>query len=339
MGGGGGSGHFNNNIPTHGGGNGGGIIFITTKNFIGNGYKITANGQIGGSNVSDGASGGGAGGTIIVDVLNSYSGSVTIQANGGNGGTANDGGSSGRCYGAGGGGSGGVIYFTGSAPAVTINANGGNAGPEISSDPGCTLVLPSAGTNGSVVSNYSYTRSMSPAGYCASLLPTKLINFKATVYQKNVLLQWTIANPVLVKKFIIERFDYNVGWKQIHDLNANDDKNEYQFVDDNPMSGTNEYRLKIIEKNNQSYYSTVQKISIDVNNEFDIYPNPTTAQLNITGNFSSLATIILTDLSGKFIWQKKLFSSNNIIRIDLPVLAPGIYMLKINESIKKLVIR
>ena len=116
-GGGGGAGHFNNNIPTYGGGNGGGIIFITTNNLIGNGYKISANGQTGGSNVSDGASGGGAGGTIIMDVLNSYTGSVIIQANGGNGGNANDGLSSGRCYGAGGGGSAGVIYFTGSVPA------------------------------------------------------------------------------------------------------------------------------------------------------------------------------------------------------------------------------
>jgi hypothetical protein len=339
-GGGGGAGHFNNNTPTHGGGNGGGIIFITTKNLIGNGYKITANGQTGGSNISDGASGGGAGGTIIMDILNSYSGSVVIQANGGNGGNANDGLSSGRCYGAGGGGSAGVIYFTDATPAVTINANGGSAGLEISSDPGCTLILPSAGSNGSVISAYSYTRSTSPAGYCVSLLPARLIYFKATTNQNKAWLKWKIANPELIRNFIIERFDYtNNGWERIDDLAAIDRTEEYHFIDNNPIPGTNEYRLKIIEKNNHVFFSPEQKIFIAINNEFDIYPNPATGQLNVTGNFSSLTTISLSDLSGKLTWHKKIFSNRNIVRMDLPILPAGIYMMRINDSMKKLVIR
>jgi hypothetical protein len=337
-GGGGGAGHFNNNTPTHGGGNGGGIIFIAANNLIGNGYKITANGQTGGSNVSDGASGGGAGGTIIMNVLNSYAGSVIIQANGGNGGNANDGLSSGRCYGAGGGGSGGVIYFTGSTPAITVNSNGGSAGSEISSDPVCALILPSAGSNGLIIPGYSYTRSMNPAGYCSILLlPAGVLYFKATANQSKAWLQWRMANPVLVKNFIIERFEYN-GWEKLYSLPANDQTDEYHFIDNNPIPGTNQYRLKIIGGNNQIIYSTVQKIFIDINNEFDIYPNPTTSQLNIIGNFSSMATITLSDLSGKLIWQKKIFSSSNIVRMNLPSLTLGIYLVRINDSVKKLMI-
>jgi Secretion system C-terminal sorting domain len=338
-GGGGGAGHFNNNTPTYGGGNGGGIVFITTKNLIGNGYKITANGQTGGSNISDGASGGGAGGTIIMDILNLYSGSVIIQTNGGSGGNANDGLSSGRCYGAGGGGSAGVIYFTGATPAVTVNTNGGNAGLEISSDPGCTLILPSAGSNGSVIPNYSYIRSTSPAGYCATLLPVKFLYFKVTANQNKAWLQWKIANPELIRNFVIERFDNTNGWETLNDLAASSETEEYHFIDNGTIPGTNQYRLKIIEKNNQFFYSTIQKVFININNEFDIYPNPTTGLLNITGDFSSLTTIELADLSGKLIWQKKLFSSSNIVRMDLAPLSPGIYMMRINKSLKKLVIR
>lgn len=337
-GGGGGAGHFNNNTPAYGGGNGGGIIFITANNLTGNGYKIIANGQPGGSNVSDGASGGGAGGTIIMDVLNSYTGSAIIQANGGAGGNANDGLSSGRCYGAGGGGGGGVIYFTGSTPAITVNTNGGIAGSEISSDPVCALILPSAGSNGSVIPNYSYTRSVSPAGYCSTLLPAGLLYFKATANQNKGWLQWRIANPELIKNFIIERLEYN-GWEKFNDLPANDQTGEYHFIDNNPVPGTNQYRLKIIGENNQFFYSIVQKIFIDLHNEFDIYPNPAVSQLNITGDFSSMSMLTLSDLSGKLIWQKKIISTSNIFRMNLPSLTPGIYMIRINNSVKKLVIR
>jgi len=338
LGGGGGAGHFNNNIPAYGGGNGGGIIFITANNLIGNGYKITANGQVGGSNTSDGASGGGAGGTIIMDILNSYSGPVTMQANGGNGGTANDGGSVGRCYGAGGGGSGGVIYFTGTSSG-TINVSGGNAGPEVSSDASCSVILPGAGSSGSTVSNYSYTRSMDPAGYCSTLLPVTLLYFKATATQGKAWLQWKIANPELVKYFVIERLGNTNSWKSINNVNANNNLTVYNFIDNNVTTGINQYRLKIVEVNDKTYYSPVQKIFIDVNSEFDIYPNPTWGIINVTGDFSSLATIQLIDLTGKIIWNKKLITNDNVARLKLPLLTPGIYTMRINNSIKKLVIR
>ncbi|MBK5270357.1 MAG: T9SS type A sorting domain-containing protein, partial [Bacteroidia bacterium] len=337
-GGGGGAGHFNNNTPTHGGGNGGGIAFITSNNLIGNGYIITANGQIGGSNISDGASGGGAGGTIIMDVLNSYTGSVTIQANGGNGGNANDGLSSGRCYGAGGGGSGGSIYFTGTTPAVSVNTNGGNAGLEISSDPGCSLILPLSGSNGSITSGYTYTRSMNPAGYCSILLPIGLLYFKAIADQNKAWLQWSIADPDLVRIFIIEKSDNTNNWNAVHSVISKNGTETYHDIDNNPLPGINQYRLKIVEKNNVVHYSQVQKIFIDINKKFEFYPNPASAQINLTGDFSSLTLLTISDPSGKLIWQKKLLSSNKIIKVNLPVLSRGIYIVRINDSIKKLVI-
>lgn len=338
-GGGGGAGHYNNNIPTHGGGNGGGIIFITANNLVGNGYKIRANGQTGGSNVSDGASGGGAGGTIIMDILNSYTGSVTIQANGGNGGNANDGLSTGRCYGAGGGGSAGVIYFTGTPPAVTINTNAGSAGLEISSDPLCSVVLPTAGSTGSVISNYSYTRSMSPASYCSTILPIHLLHFKALANQNKVLLQWKIANPELVKNFIIERSDQSNEWERISYVAAIDLTEKYQFIDNNPLSGINQYHLKVIEKNSNEYFSNVQKILIDRNNKFEVYPNPATSEINVSGNFSSLTTLTINDPAGKLILQRNLMSRNKTIKLDLPPLLSGVYTIRINDTVKKLLIR
>jgi len=337
-GGGGGAGHFNNNIPTHGGGNGGGIIFITAKNFSGNGYKVSGNGQVRGSNISDGASGGGAGGTIIMDILNSYNGSAIIQANGGNGGNENDGLSSGRCYGAGGGGGAGVVYFTGATPGITVNVNGGNAGLEISSDPSCSVILPSPGSSGTIISNYSYTRSTDPSGFCSLVLPLRLLYFKATLNQNKTLLEWEITNPEMIQYYSIEKLNNTNSWKNIGDIIGNDNIELYHFIDNNSMSGINQYRLKMVEKDSKVNYSPVQKVFIDFRNEFEIYPNPTTGQLNVTGDFTSSTILELTDLAGKIIWTKNLFTRNHIIRLYLPSLHPGIYIMRINYSMKKLVI-
>jgi len=180
---------------------------------------------------------------------------------------------------------------------------------------------------------------MNPASYCSTVLPVGLLYFKAMAEQNKTWLQWSIATPELIKNFVIERSDPFNGWETISFLAANDHTGEYHFIDNNPMPGINQYRLKLIEKNNKLSYSPVQKIFIDINNKFDIYPNPATYQINVTGNFTSLTTFSISDPSGKLIWQKKLFSNNKIIKIDLPALSPGIYIIRINDSVKKLVTR
>ena len=181
LGGGGGAGHANGTVQPFGGGNGGGIIIVLAKNLIGNGYKISANGQAGRSTSYDGAAGGGAGGTIIMDVTGGYSGSLNIEANGGNGGNEDDDNSLNRCYGAGGGGSGGVLFFNGSLPAVTTYDTAGTAGINMDVN-GCGTPIPAAnGTAGSKILNYSYQTSLTPSTSCSGALAVRIIYFNASL--------------------------------------------------------------------------------------------------------------------------------------------------------------
>ena len=180
---------------------------------IGNGYKISANGGIGGNSLSDGAGGGGAGGTIIMDA-NIYQGSLTIQANGGNGGGSDDGNNIGKCYGGGGGGSGGVMYFTGATPAITVFDTAGVGGAETRrQDLSCSAIQsPLPGTGGQLIPNYTYRSSSSLAGYCSLILPVGLVSFKATLNGNKVVVNWKIANPETADKFVVERMNPGQGW-------------------------------------------------------------------------------------------------------------------------------
>ena len=47
----------------------------------------------------------------------------------------------------------------------------------------------------------------------------------------------------------------------------------------------------------------------------------------------------LFDLSGKLVWRKTIITNQHNVEIDLPALSAGIYMIKIGEVVKKLVIR
>jgi hypothetical protein len=337
MGGGGGAGHSNGGIYTKGGGNGGGIIFIWTNNLIGNGQLITTGGGRGGQSQSDGAGGGGAGGTIIMHVTN-YTGSTTIQTNGGDGGNSDDGGNLNRCFGGGGGGGGGAIYFTGTVPPVTITVNGGAAGNETGRDASCAAAQPAiAGSNGQTFSSYTFSRSTDPAGYCKLLLPVKLIYFHAVLQQQSILLQWKISNPELARDFIIEKLNPNNEWSPVDTITATDRAEQYSFIDQSPFAGYNQYRLRIIEKNNRFFFSLIKSVFISPDeNLFLFYPNPARDKITVRGNFSGKTLLIITDITGKKILQKEI---TNNTAISLSPLPPGIYLLRVNEITRKLIIR
>lgn len=339
-GGGGGAGHSNGTLTvSKGGGHGGGIIFIQAGTLVGNGYKISANGGTGGNAVSDGASGGGAAGSVIMNVT-TYSGSLSIQANGGKGGDEDDAGTTQRCYGAGGGGSGGVIYFTGPVPGVAISTNGGAAGLEYAGDPACNAPVPaSGGSNGSTISFYTVRQSTDSASYCLSIpLPLTLIYFKAVRSQSNIQLQWAVSSPELAREFVVEKI-IGSNWSPLYTMQA-DQKSDYLYTDLHPDPGTNFYRLKIIEQNNSFFYSAIRRLNGRQSRDpFVVYPNPASQHVTISGEFAPLTEIKLFDLSGKLMWQTKLINVNSSVDIDVSSFQPGVYVLAIDNVIKRLAIR
>ncbi len=337
-GGGGGAGHSNNGSPTTNyGGNGGGLVFIWSTTLTGNGEIISANGGNGGVSAADGAGGGGAGGTIIMNV-NNYVGSLSITANGGNGGNSVNDNSIVRCFGGGGGGSGGVIYFTGALPAVTTSIIGGSGGIESNRNAGCNTAIPGvAGSGGNISSNYTFSRSFSPAAYCRFLLPVKLLSFNAALINKKVEIEWMVENAELAKYYLIEKINSNNQHTVLTTISADDALRNYRTIDNNLTPGNNLYRLKIIEKDNSITYSEYKPVFITYpTNQFLVYPNPATNKITINGNFVIPVVMRLTDISGKLILQQQL--SGNSITINLPILSPGIYLLRIGEKNQKLII-
>ena len=341
LGGGGGAGHSNNGSISSGG-KGGGIIFIRTKNLIANNTKISVNGNAGGNSASDGAGGGGGAGTIIANVVN-YSGTLTIEAKGGNGGTSDDGGNIRRCYGAGGGGSGGALYFNSALPAATITVTGGIAGSEIRRDPACAAVVPSAaGNTGQTISNYMYATSVTPSTVCvAAPLPISFLYFKAILSaQQKVLLQWKIIEPETNDKFIIEQSSSLQSWRPIGTVYSSASTQLYTFTDANPSEGISFYRLKIIEPDNSISYSSLQKINIKPASEkIKLYPNPAKDYITIQGELPAEADITFLSSEGKIIFTKHILTNRYSFQLNLPGLANGIYFLKINNEVKKIIIQ
>lgn len=337
MGGGGGAGHSNNGLSNVSGGNGAGIIFIWSNNITGNGYSIIATGAAGGSSLSDGAGGGGAGGTIILHSPN-YTGALTVEANGGSGGNSNNGGNIGRCFGGGGGGSGGVIYFTGSLPAVTTSVTGGAAGVESGRDVSCNPVpqAAGAGTAGQVITNYTFTRGTSPAGYCTLILPVSFISFTAAVTDQQVKLQWEITEPESIAHFLVQRKSSIGEWVTTGTIPAREWQASYQFTDRNIQTGRQYYRVQVFKKDQSTIYSSIKNILIPASTAFQFYPNPARTELFIIRETAGKAMFKINDLSGKTVFSQEVRTKQ--VNISLPPLKAGVYIINMDGEIRKLLI-
>ena len=93
----------------------------------------------------------------------------------------------------------------------------------------------------------------------------------------------------------------------------------------------------MVESNGRISYSTIRQVSFEFYvKDFTIYPNPAKSAITITGNFPTPASMQIVDHSGKIVFIKKLLEPQSMIA--LPVLAKGVYLVRVNEKIKKLVV-
>ncbi|MBL7744977.1 MAG: T9SS type A sorting domain-containing protein [Chitinophagaceae bacterium] len=128
-------------------------------------------------------------------------------------------------------------------------------------------------------------------------------------------------------------------WAEIARVDATDGILNYTGIDPSPGPGYNMYRIKLTKKNNAVIYSAIQKIYVPRKNEtIIIYPNPASNKITVTG-ITSGSLLTLSDISGKQIWQKKIVTDQNAIVLNLPSLPSGIYVMKIDERSKRLIIR
>ena len=112
----------------------------------------------------------------------------------------------------------------------------------------------------------------------------------------------------------------------------------YHAIDPFPMTYHNYYRIKIVGKNNEISYSAVQKIFVpSVNDRITIHPNPATNRITVSGNIP-FGELLLFDLNGKLLWQRKNNSAQNTMVIDITGISPGIYLLSVGTIMKKVVI-
>lgn len=173
-----------------------------------------------------------------------------------------------------------------------------------------------------------------------SPLPVELKNFRSTVKNNEVVLNWETASELNNNYFNIER---SIDGQNFTDIGVvigkgtTNTTNSYEFIDKRSLSGETYYRLKQVDFNGQFEYSNIVSAKIlGGSNDLilSVFPNPTssTAVVRLRENFDLESTIELVTTSGQVIKTLTLNPNSNSLEINLEGLTEGIYFLSVKNA-------
>jgi hypothetical protein len=173
---------------------------------------------------------------------------------------------------------------------------------------------------------------------CAAL-PVTLISFNAQRNNKDVTLDWQIADEFGMKGYEVERSDNNGSFKTVAFVAAlNNAKNQsYSATDKNAftLSPTVQYRLKQIDGDGSIKYSRVINVKSSSSISDISFANPFNGALKMQLNLATPqpVSVYLYDMQGKLVANEKTkmynAASNTIIMTSTTNLQRGMYMLKV----------
>lgn len=148
-------------------------------------------------------------------------------------------------------------------------------------------------------------------GTHTSLLPVTLTEFKGTQQNKAVLLQWTTSSELNSKHFELQKSYNGTGYRTIATINAAGNSNsrlDYSYLDKEPLTETNHYRLRSVDLDGNNKLSNVVLIRIaGLQQEMMVLNNPFRDQITI--RFAKApqtkVDIRLLDMSGRLVARQQ----------------------------------
>lgn len=189
----------------------------------------------------------------------------------------------------------------------------------------------------------------SPAGEPKALLlkidqqvPVELASFTATTDNQVVNLNWSTATELNNSGFEIQKVNQNSIWIPIGFINGNGttaNKNDYNFIDQNPLAGINKYRLKQVDFDGSFEYSHEVEVEI-VPQKYILnqnYPNPFNPETKINFSISKEEFVKVRVFNSlgeevEVLFSGQLNAGSHTLSFNGENYASGLYILKLTAG-------
>lgn len=172
-----------------------------------------------------------------------------------------------------------------------------------------------------------------------NILPVVLVGYTAELNSdKTVTLNWNTRQEENFSHFDIERSQDGNVWNVIATVQAKGNSStetDYSFTDNNPSSGVNYYRLKMVDLDSRYGYTEIKVLRSSLVNTISFFPNPARDYVNVAlGEASGMeVTVRLINQAGQVLQEKKAAAGNGTtISFPLQQVASGLYILSVSAA-------
>ena len=168
------------------------------------------------------------------------------------------------------------------------------------------------------------------AGRRSGPLPIELIEFKLEKYSTHsVQLNWKTKTEINNDYFTIEKSEDGNTYFETGKLNGAGNSTEelnYSFIDENPFSNINYYRIKQTDYDEKYSYSVIKSIDMNEESKPTIYPNPINdGKLSIDLKGKNYTIQLINNL-GQILIDKQ--NDGKTLELNLADYSKGIYFIK-----------
>lgn len=169
-----------------------------------------------------------------------------------------------------------------------------------------------------------------------TILPVTLARFNGTLLDNAISLSWTTTDETDSRYFAIERSADAREFGEIGRVDAHQNSQatrQYRFVDMQPLSGTNYYRLRIVDQNGSFKTSRLVAIENGANSvAFELLGNPASGrEIRFLLKNEDASSIRLYDLSGRALRFSLARAGNEFVLKPGNNLSAGLYFLSLQS--------
>jgi Ricin-type beta-trefoil lectin domain-like/Secretion system C-terminal sorting domain len=198
--------------------------------------------------------------------------------------------------------------------------------------------------NGGANQQWLITDKTCPSG-TVPLLASQIYTADGYREANKSIITW-VSNAADADYFTVEKMDKNGNFETLDKINAKpisavSDKNYYVFNDNQPFEGENTYRISLTTDNAPPQYSNVISLNFNKTMDFTLYPNPTSAYIDVDLKPYENRPVVLSimDATGHEMRSLSVEKAGKTQRIDLDGFTNGLYLLRIHTAGKRDVAR
>lgn len=172
-------------------------------------------------------------------------------------------------------------------------------------------------------------------------LPIHFLDFKVESKKENeVLLKWTTGDNDEKVNFVVQRSINGTEWTDIHTVPGVISWNikSYEYTDQPPtIADRFYYRVKMILRSGATLFTKIVFADVGKQEGFVLFPNPAREIVYVSCDGDE--NVSLFSMTGEKMNLKVARISGTQVKIDLSFLRPGLYVIRVREKQRQLLVR